>query len=73
MTAPTASARIRDLMLLLGPQALAELARPLTGDELALVDQALVERGGDPAAAAGVHDQRAAAVIREHLPQEVWS
>lgn len=39
-----------DLIKLLGPEAVAELARPLTPDEERLVDEALAEHGSHSAA-----------------------
>lgn len=53
------------LIRLLGGQRAAELSRPLTDEELALVDAGLAAHNGDPVAALGIEvDADTAAIIR---------
>ena len=51
----------RAVMLAVGPEELANIARPLTDDEMVWVDAFLARFGGDPFAALGA----------EHLPADV--
>jgi glycosyltransferase A (GT-A) superfamily protein (DUF2064 family) len=53
------------LIRLLGDQRAAQLSRPLTDEELALVDAGLAAHNGDPVAALGIEvDADTAAIIR---------
>jgi hypothetical protein len=69
MTASTVSTEsLGWLIKLLGPEAVADMTRPLTDEEYADVEAALARHGGDPVAAAGVHVDADTAAFMRSLP-----
>jgi len=54
-TAHTSTDTLGWLIRLLGPEAVADMSRPLTAEELTYVETRLARFDGDVAAAAGVH------------------